>query len=230
VLASGTAPADKDEDGMPDAWETSQGLKADDPSDGPADDDEDGYTNIEEFLNGTLPRQAVDSSIPKELPVQTIKPAQPAKFWTTEIVVSPSGKGHFKDLREALAAAPALSRTVFPITIEEGTYPGPILIPEDKPLLRLSAKGEVIVTAPADEPALQVAGGAFTAEGITFRGSAKSPAVAVSGDRAVLRKCDILGEGDALAVTSGAYVSPGMHVGRERHLGFRRRLGIRRSL
>jgi len=203
LLASGTALPDKDGDGMPDVWESGHGLKADNPSDGPADDDEDGYTNVEEFLNGTLPRQAVDSTIPKELPVQTVKPDQPAKFWTTEMVVSPSGKGHFKDLREALAAAPAFSRSVFPISIEAGTYPGPIFIPEDKPLLRLIAKGEVIVTAPTAEPALQVAGGAFTAEGIIFQGAAKSPGVIVAGDRAVFRKCRILGEGDALAVTAG---------------------------
>lgn len=45
-LKAGTAPADSDGDGMPDAWEQARGV--DDPN---ADDDGDGYTNLEEYLN-----------------------------------------------------------------------------------------------------------------------------------------------------------------------------------
>ncbi|WP_395742045.1 pectate lyase [Prosthecobacter sp.] len=50
-LASGTAPADTDHDGMPDAWEQAHGLDAQDPADGTADADGDGYTNLEEYLH-----------------------------------------------------------------------------------------------------------------------------------------------------------------------------------
>ncbi len=51
TLASGTAPADSDGDGMPDAWEGDRGLDAGDPADRNGDDDDDGYTNLEEYLN-----------------------------------------------------------------------------------------------------------------------------------------------------------------------------------
>jgi pectate lyase len=44
--------ADRDRDGMPDAWERRWGLDADDPADGPQDRDGDGFTNLEAFLAG----------------------------------------------------------------------------------------------------------------------------------------------------------------------------------
>lgn len=49
-----SAPADGDHDGMPNAWETGNGLNPADPSDGPGDADADGYTNVEEYLNGLV--------------------------------------------------------------------------------------------------------------------------------------------------------------------------------
>jgi hypothetical protein len=47
------SPVDADQDGMPDAWETTAKLNAADPADRNADADGDGYTNLEEFLNAT---------------------------------------------------------------------------------------------------------------------------------------------------------------------------------
>jgi len=49
------APADRDDDGMPDEWETLHKLNPSDGNDGVGDPDGDGYTTIEEFLNGTDP-------------------------------------------------------------------------------------------------------------------------------------------------------------------------------
>lgn len=52
-LESGTAPADTDRDGMPDAWEKEHGLNANDPADGNATQ-KDGYTNLEHYLNSLV--------------------------------------------------------------------------------------------------------------------------------------------------------------------------------
>ncbi|MGI9509401.1 MAG: hypothetical protein ACR2QJ_08630 [Geminicoccaceae bacterium] len=54
-LAAGTPYADGDKDGMADRWEQLHGLDINDADDRNDDPDGDGYTNLEEFLNGTLP-------------------------------------------------------------------------------------------------------------------------------------------------------------------------------
>lgn len=51
LLASASAPADADRDGMADAWETARGLSPTTAADGNADRNGDGYTNLEEYLN-----------------------------------------------------------------------------------------------------------------------------------------------------------------------------------
>ena len=50
-LRSVAPPADSDRDGMPDEWETSAELNAEDPADGSKDRNNDGYTNLEEYLD-----------------------------------------------------------------------------------------------------------------------------------------------------------------------------------
>lgn len=57
-LKSAAPPADSDHDGMPDDWESQNGLDAHDKADGSTDTDGDGYSNLEEFLNSTNPRTA----------------------------------------------------------------------------------------------------------------------------------------------------------------------------
>ena len=64
-LQGGEAPADGDHDGMPDAWERRFSLNPNDPSDGPKDADGDAFTNVEEYLNGTNPKQFVDYTKPQ---------------------------------------------------------------------------------------------------------------------------------------------------------------------
>ncbi len=51
---------DSDGDGMPDAWETANGLNPNDPSDANGDINGDGYTNIEKYINGIDTRKKVD--------------------------------------------------------------------------------------------------------------------------------------------------------------------------
>ena len=53
TLTSGTAPTDTDGDGMPDEWETANGLDPENSADGNVVDDE-GYTNLEHYLNSLV--------------------------------------------------------------------------------------------------------------------------------------------------------------------------------
>ena len=53
---------DSDGDGMPDAWETANGLNPNDPADAVKDCNGDGYTNIEKYINGIDTRTKVDWS------------------------------------------------------------------------------------------------------------------------------------------------------------------------
>ena len=50
------AIADRDGGGMPDDWEAAHQLNADDPDDAALDSDKDGFTNLQEYLAGTDPR------------------------------------------------------------------------------------------------------------------------------------------------------------------------------
>lgn len=54
VLSGGKAPRDTDHDGMPDWWENTHNLSANDPSDAAQDRDSDGYTNVEEYVNSLV--------------------------------------------------------------------------------------------------------------------------------------------------------------------------------
>lgn len=57
TLQSATPPTDTDKDGMPDDWETANGLDLSDPEDRNEDLDGDGYTNLEEYLNSLCSRE-----------------------------------------------------------------------------------------------------------------------------------------------------------------------------
>ena len=62
-LKGGDAPADRDHDGMADAWERQNQLNPDDASDGAKDGQSDGYTNLERYLN-SIPLTAADRATP----------------------------------------------------------------------------------------------------------------------------------------------------------------------
>jgi hypothetical protein len=50
-VAGGTTPADTDQDGMPNAWESANGLEPNDAADRNDDRNSDGWTNLEEYIN-----------------------------------------------------------------------------------------------------------------------------------------------------------------------------------
>lgn len=62
----GTPYKDADKDGMPDAWESKQGLNPNNASDASTDRDNDGYTNIEEYLNSVVPVKNVKPTVAKK--------------------------------------------------------------------------------------------------------------------------------------------------------------------
>jgi hypothetical protein len=54
VLKQGKVPADSDNDGIPDEWETANGLNPNDSADGNAFTLDKNYTNLEVYLNSLV--------------------------------------------------------------------------------------------------------------------------------------------------------------------------------
>jgi hypothetical protein len=52
-ISGGTSPTDTDGDGIPDAWESANGLNPNDKSDGMAIASN-GYTNLENYVNSLV--------------------------------------------------------------------------------------------------------------------------------------------------------------------------------
>lgn len=116
ALASAEPPADRDHDGMPDAWEVRHGL---DPAkaDGSSDADNDGYTNLEEFLNGTDPRRGeVGDPQGTQYPVTAKKNAH---FSSTRQMVFGCATSDEAEFRAFAERAKALGATHVTITAED---------------------------------------------------------------------------------------------------------------
>lgn len=117
ALASAEPPADADADGMPDAWERAHGLDPADGDDHRADPDGDGYTNLEEWLNETDPREPF-----RWVPPPTLSPA-PGTPFTDSLVVTVEVGGRpvhvTTDGTEPTAEAPLATS---PITLTETTH------------------------------------------------------------------------------------------------------------
>jgi hypothetical protein len=62
----GTPYKDTDKDGMPDTWETKNGLNPNNAADAALDRNKDGYTNIEEYLNSIVSLNNVKPSLVKK--------------------------------------------------------------------------------------------------------------------------------------------------------------------
>lgn len=81
---SGFGVADTDGDGLPDLWEDLYSLDRNNPTDALLDSDHDGFSNYDEFLLGTDPRNAGSRLVAPALAVSPrnvfVTPAQPAVF------------------------------------------------------------------------------------------------------------------------------------------------------
>ena len=109
-------PPDADADGMPDAWERAYGLDPADGTDHRADADDDGYTNLEEWLNETDPREPFPWTPP---PVLSPAPGTP---FTDSLVITVEADGPVRftlDGTEPTAASPLVDG---PITLRETTH------------------------------------------------------------------------------------------------------------
>lgn len=65
---------DSDNDGMPDAYETEHGFDPANPADALSDADKDGFSNLEEYRQGTDPRDAQSYPTPPEVVSEMLRP------------------------------------------------------------------------------------------------------------------------------------------------------------
>lgn len=141
-----------------------------------------------------------------------------------DAVVAADGSGQYKTVQAAIDAAPNKSTQRFVIRIKPGTYKEKIRVPREKgPITFLGENAETTILTFDDAAAtvrdgkavgtagsysVQVQAKDFIAENITIENSAgqkagQAVALFMEGDRAIFRKCRILGWQDTLYAGSG---------------------------
>ena len=199
TLTEGTAPADTDNDGMPDAWETSQNLNPSDPADR-NDIAANGYTHLENYLNSLA------------------NAGRPVNA-DYDLLVASDGSGSFRSVQAAIDAAPTNRTEPFVIFIKDGRYREKISVPSNKPFIQLVGEsvGNTLLYYD-DYAAKPLPGGGtlgtqnsasfsisatdFSAANITFANTygngSQAVAVLVNNDRAAFKNCRFLGNQDTL--------------------------------
>ena len=117
VVAPAAPPPDDDADGMPDAWERAHGLDPADPTDHRADADGDGYTNLEEWLNETDPREPF-----RWIPPPTFAPVPGTPFTDSLVVRVAAGAWPARLTRDGTEPTAASPRAAGPITLTETAH------------------------------------------------------------------------------------------------------------
>src|SRR5438067_3448842 len=138
-----------------------------------------------------------------------------------KITVSGDGKGNFKTVQEAVTAAPDNSKERTVIHISAGTYNGPIIVPKTKTNVTLEGDGaeKTIITwdknvndpkpegADKFNPGVHIQANDFRAENLTIQNTSgdhgQALALRIDADRAVLKKCRLLGWQDTLMINKG---------------------------
>ena len=116
VPPAAVPPADDDRDGMPDAWERAHGLDPSDGGDHRADADGDGYTNLEEWLNETDPREPF-----RWAPPPTLSPA-PGTPFVDSLVVTVAADGPVRYTTDGSEPGPDALLVAGPLTLTETTH------------------------------------------------------------------------------------------------------------
>jgi hypothetical protein len=133
VLSSESAPTDSDGDGMPDAWETANGLNPNDAADGPIVGS-DGYTHLENYLNslvatitedeyagGVVMGSIIESGSETEKTSYEISPATHETGWSFENGFSISSSKEYAEGNSCGMKGIKYSRnTKYTINIPEG--------------------------------------------------------------------------------------------------------------
>lgn len=136
-----------------------------------------------------------------------------------DAIVAADGSGNFTTVQAAVAAAPANGDKPFVILLKPGKYDGQIIVPADKPFIRLVGveATNTVLTYPFNvyegasvtNPKFRgigvvVLGNDFSAENVTFENTSgdhgQALALRVIGDRAVFKHCRMLGWQDTLRV------------------------------
>lgn len=134
TLNSTTAPTDSDGDGMPDAWETANGLNPNDPSDG-AQVADNGYTNVENYLNSLVEAittaqneggvmmgniETVDNSVPTEYEISPFTSTDDNWNFTYDFSVNSGGKGYSQGTGCGITGIKYSRNVTYTINIPDG--------------------------------------------------------------------------------------------------------------
>ncbi|MDB5333400.1 MAG: hypothetical protein JWP03_4551 [Phycisphaerales bacterium] len=151
---------------------------------------------------------------------------KPATTAPASIVVAGDGTGDYRGIQEAVNAVPAGNAQRIVIHIRPGMYRGQVVVPREKRFVSFlgEAADKTLITESwnlrtigKNGQAIGVFGAAtvivladdFEAENITFENGAgnrgQAPALSVSGDRAVFRRCNFMSWQDTLLLNQGRH-------------------------
>jgi pectate lyase len=107
-LKSEKPDLDTDHDGMPDWWETKNGLNPNDPTDAVKDINGDGYSNLEKYLDGLDPTKKIDWHKPENNYNRLTEDSLKVPYTVAQLPV----KGHAMKTRHGSTVSPTTTPAV----------------------------------------------------------------------------------------------------------------------